>query len=145
MERVRLVVPAAADQLRLARLTASMLASRQGFAYSALDELRLAIDELCFAVVGTGRIGLSVGFDFTLSSAGIAVNAEVVRDHDAALRHEALGTPSGPLSALSQLVPISPAVPPLLSDKAHSTLSRLVDRFNVSQDGSRFSLFKAWR
>jgi len=51
-EEVRLTVPATPELLRLARVTASGVASRLGFSYDEVEDLRLAIDELCFAVTG---------------------------------------------------------------------------------------------
>ena len=51
-EEVRLVVPATPEFLRLARVTASGVASRLGFTYDEVDDLRLAIDELSFALTG---------------------------------------------------------------------------------------------
>lgn len=49
-EEVRLRVPATPELLSLARVTASGVASRLGFSYDEVADLRLAIDELCFAV-----------------------------------------------------------------------------------------------
>ena len=44
--------------LRLARVTAAGLASRLGFTFDQVEDLRLAIDELCFGLTGTqGRLG----------------------------------------------------------------------------------------
>lgn len=57
-DEVRLVVPATPEFLRLARVTASGLASRMGFNIDEVEDLRLAIDELCFALIGSrGRPG----------------------------------------------------------------------------------------
>ena len=57
-DEVRLAVPATPEFLRLARLAASGLASRMGFSYDEVDDLRLAVDELCFALIGgKGRQG----------------------------------------------------------------------------------------
>jgi len=52
------VVPAAPGYLRLARMTAAGLGSRLGFTYEDVEDLRIAVDELCFVLVGTeGRAG----------------------------------------------------------------------------------------
>jgi anti-sigma regulatory factor (Ser/Thr protein kinase) len=57
-DEVRLTVPALPEFLRLARVTATGLASRLGFTFDEVEDLRLAIDELCFALMGTrGRPG----------------------------------------------------------------------------------------
>jgi len=53
-DEVRLAVPATPEFLRLARVTASGLASRLGFSYDEVEDLRLAIDELCFILIGSG-------------------------------------------------------------------------------------------
>lgn len=57
-DEVRLAVPATPEFLRLARVTASGIASRLGFTYDEVEDLRLAIDELCFVLIGSrGRQG----------------------------------------------------------------------------------------
>ena len=53
-----MAVPATPEFVRLARVTAAGLASRLGFTFDDVDDLRLAIDELCFALIGSkGRDG----------------------------------------------------------------------------------------
>src|SRR3989475_12707102 len=49
---VRLVVPAVPEYLRLVRLTAAGLASRMGFTFDEVEDLRIAVDELCFHLLG---------------------------------------------------------------------------------------------
>jgi serine/threonine-protein kinase RsbW len=57
-DEVRLAVPAIPEYLRLARVTAAGLASRIGFSFDEVEDLRLAIDELCYGLTGnTGRPG----------------------------------------------------------------------------------------
>ena len=51
-DEVRLQVPASPEFLRLARVTAAGLAGRLGFNYDEVEDLRLAIDELCFGLTG---------------------------------------------------------------------------------------------
>jgi hypothetical protein len=57
-DEVRLAIPATPEFVRLARVTASGVAGRMGLTYDEVEDLRLAIDELCFALIGnTGRNG----------------------------------------------------------------------------------------
>jgi len=48
---VRLVLPAQARYLRLARLTAAGLAGDLGYSVDAIEDLRIAVDELSAAVI----------------------------------------------------------------------------------------------
>jgi serine/threonine-protein kinase RsbW len=55
---VRLEVPASPEFLRISRIMAAGVASRVGFTLDEVEDLRIAIDELCFALVGArGRAG----------------------------------------------------------------------------------------
>jgi hypothetical protein len=91
---VRLVVPAKPEYIGLARVTAAGLASRLGFSYDGVEDLRLAIDEACFSVTGTdGREG-TLELRFLLGPEGITVYGK------GQLRLEA-GAP--PLSEMSEL------------------------------------------
>lgn len=51
---VRLSVPASAEYLRLVRLAAAGLASRLGFTFDEIEDLRIAVDELCFHLLAEG-------------------------------------------------------------------------------------------
>ena len=72
-DEVRLSVPALPEFLRLARVTAAGLASRLGFSFDEVEDLRLARDELCYGVTGsTGRDGtVNVRFVLGADSLGI--------------------------------------------------------------------------
>lgn len=50
-DEVHLVVPTTPDLLRLVRVVASGLASRLGFPIDAVEDVRLAVDELCWTVI----------------------------------------------------------------------------------------------
>lgn len=57
-EEVTLTMPAIPQLLRVARLTAAGLAGRLGFNFDEIEDVKIAVDELCFALVGTkGRDG----------------------------------------------------------------------------------------
>lgn len=66
-DEVRLAVPATPEFLRLARVTASGIASRLGFTIDEVEDLRLAIDELCFVLIGNkdrdGTVDLRYSID----------------------------------------------------------------------------------
>ena len=70
---VRLAVPATPAFLRLARLTAASLASRMGFTYDEVEDLRIAIDEMCFTLVGSkGRDGVLI-LTYSMLPEGLSV------------------------------------------------------------------------
>ena len=52
-DEVRLVIPAEPGFLRLARLTAAAVASRMGFTFDEVEDLRIAVDELCYFLLGS--------------------------------------------------------------------------------------------
>jgi anti-sigma regulatory factor (Ser/Thr protein kinase) len=57
-EEVHLTMPATPQLLRVARLTAAGLAGRLGFSFDEIEDVKIAVDELCFALVGSkGRAG----------------------------------------------------------------------------------------
>ena len=49
--RVELSLPATAEWIALARTTGAAIASRWDFSYDEITDLRLAIDELCLALI----------------------------------------------------------------------------------------------
>lgn len=51
-DRVELSLPARPDLLFLVRMTAAAVASRADFGYDQIEDLRLAIDELCLTISG---------------------------------------------------------------------------------------------
>ena len=67
LPEVHLALPATPEFVRLARVTATGLASRAGFSIDEVEDLRLAIDELCFTLIGSkgkeGRLELRYRLD----------------------------------------------------------------------------------
>src|SRR3954471_9418272 len=71
-ETVRLTIPAALEFVRIARLTASGVASRVGFDVDEIEDLRVAVDELSSILVeapGANQLELS----FTSTAEGIEI------------------------------------------------------------------------
>src|SRR5436853_3610793 len=56
-EKVTLVVPATAEYLRLMRLASADLATRGGFDYEEIEDLKIAVSELCHLLIGAGGEG----------------------------------------------------------------------------------------
>ncbi|HEX3948144.1 MAG TPA: ATP-binding protein [Acidimicrobiales bacterium] len=54
---VELSIPLRADLVVLARLTAATVASRAGFGVEEIEDLRLAVEELCLSLVGADDNG----------------------------------------------------------------------------------------
>jgi serine/threonine-protein kinase RsbW len=65
-EIVELTIPVRADLVVLARLTAATVASRSDFDIEEIEDLRLAVDELCASLAqagGDGRLDLRFSSD----------------------------------------------------------------------------------
>ena len=116
-DEVRLAVPARPEFVGLARVTAAGLASRLGFTFDQVEDLRLAIDEMCFGLTGSkGKDGI-LELRFLLSPEGLTVQGR--------------GS-------------FSPPGPVHLSELSKVILDALVDEHSISDgaDGPRFRLMK---
>jgi serine/threonine-protein kinase RsbW len=71
-ETVRLMVPAALEFVRIARLTASGVASRVGFDVDEIEDLRVAVDELSSILVEAAG-GDELQLAFTPTTDGIEI------------------------------------------------------------------------
>jgi serine/threonine-protein kinase RsbW len=94
-DEVQLVLPADPEFIRLARVTAMGLASRLTFTIDEIDDLRIAIDELIFGLIGTrGRSGRIV-LRYSLVAEGLSVTGTGDFDDE---------TPAPGLNELSELI-----------------------------------------
>ncbi len=94
-DEVQLVMPADPEFLRLARVTAMGLASRLSFTIDEIDDLRIAIDELVFGLIGTkGRPG-RVTMRYALLAEGLEVRGTGTFED---------GLPTPGLNELSELI-----------------------------------------
>jgi anti-sigma regulatory factor (Ser/Thr protein kinase) len=117
-EEVRLTMPAVPQLLRVARLTAAGLANRLGFSYDEIEDVKIAVDELCFVLVGSkGRSG-TLSLTYVLDQNNLSI--EGVGDFGAT------------------------AVDPAPSELSAQILSAVVDEHEVARDGGevRFRLVK---
>lgn len=114
---IQLTIPAAPEFLRLARLTAADVGSRAGLTFEEIDDLRIAVDELCFAVV-EGAAGAVLDLRFLLRDREVLVE--------------------GSCAVGADVPPVKP------SDLATTIVAAVVDEFDVDSVDStrRFSLRK---
>jgi serine/threonine-protein kinase RsbW len=70
--RIELVFPADPSMVRLARLVASGVATSAGFDIDEVDDLRIAVDEGCAALIESGH-GASLGLSFHLDRQSVDV------------------------------------------------------------------------
>jgi serine/threonine-protein kinase RsbW len=89
---IELSIPVSGDWLVLARLTAAAVASRSGFDIEEIEDLRLAVDELCVSVVGEGRAG-RLHLEFVLDPSVVEVLCTLKQNPGEDLR--ASGGPDG--------------------------------------------------
>lgn len=86
---IRLTLPALAPYARVARLALTGLASRNGFTYDEVEDLRIAVGEIFGMLVGPADEVGQVRFECRLT--------------DDALRIEASRVPPAPLAQVSEL------------------------------------------
>jgi len=77
-DTVALSLPVRSELLVLARITAATMASRADFDIEEIEDLRLAVDELCLSVVGGARSG-TVRLEFSVDETTIAITCELDR------------------------------------------------------------------
>jgi anti-sigma regulatory factor (Ser/Thr protein kinase) len=70
--RIQLAIPGSPEFLRLARLAAADIGSRIGMTFEDLEDLRIAVDELGYAITG-GRADCTLSLVFTLHDETIEV------------------------------------------------------------------------
>jgi serine/threonine-protein kinase RsbW len=119
-EEVRLTMPATPQLLRVARLTAAGLAGRLGFSVDEIEDVKIAVDELCFALVGSkGRSG-SLTLTYRLGDRELEIDGESTFGAD--------GNDQAPAP----------------SDLSSQILAAVVDDHAISRDGDtmKFHLLK---
>ena len=113
VDAVELKIPASASYLRLARLAAADVAARAGWTYEEIDDLRIAVDELCYAI----GAGSDSGW-LTLTYAA----------HDGHIEVQGAGTDTGA------------AIDP--GELSEAIVSAVVDEFDLDRAAATFRLVK---
>jgi len=108
-DEVRLSLPAEPEFARLARLTVGGLATRVGFDYDEVEDLRIAVSEACSLLIGPERSAGTVTLVFQLRADGMQIDVTGGR--------RPVPIPADPLSG--------------------QILGAVVDRHDVGPDGVR--------
>jgi hypothetical protein len=78
---LRLQLPATVDHLRTVRLVAADAAERAGFDCDETDDLRIAVDELCHAMMNSNHAPITLGF--AVASGQVEVRGQAERTNGA--------------------------------------------------------------
>jgi hypothetical protein len=81
-QRVELSLPAQPELLFLARMTAAAVASRAEFGFDQVEDLRLAIDELCITLAGEDGSDGQVHLTFEWNADAVEVIGTLVPESD---------------------------------------------------------------
>jgi serine/threonine-protein kinase RsbW len=75
-----LTIPGKPEFLRLARMAAADAASRVGLTYEEIDDLRIAVDELCFAIMGEEGSGAPLTLVYQIHPGAVSVSGSCPGD-----------------------------------------------------------------
>lgn len=96
-DEIRLGVPAAPEYARIARLAVAGLATRLGFSYDEVEDLRIAVGEACSVLIGELPVG-RLEVVYRLGDAALEV--EATADTDVAQRADGTSLSEQILSAV---------------------------------------------
>jgi hypothetical protein len=116
---VTIILPGHPAYLRLARLAAADTGARAGLTVADLEDLRIAVDELAYALIGEERSGAPLTLRFLAARGLVEINGECEVGGDAAQ----------------------------MSDLARTIVSAIADEHDIQDDGEtrRFRLVKRTR
>jgi serine/threonine-protein kinase RsbW len=87
---VTLVVQATNDHISFARLNATAVAGKIGFDYDAIEDVRIAVSELCGTVITAAAPGTELRLAIRGGADGLEVSGRVPSTPDAALETDEL-------------------------------------------------------
>jgi serine/threonine-protein kinase RsbW len=120
-DRIALTFPARGDLVVLARLVSSAIATRVGFDIEELEDLRLAVGELCLlALAGSADARRDLQLEFSISQESLGISCRLGGGAASTTGHTRADEAEGEGDALSEQI-----------------LSALVDEHGIEQaDGS---------
>jgi len=125
VERIELCFPALVDLVVLARFTAAAVGTRSGFDIDEIEDLRLAVDELCVSFGPLEEFG-NITFEFERSADSVTIACELERSENGTP-----GSPTGPTRSSWERT----------SELSTLLLDALVDEHGQESEGDRL---RAW-
>ncbi len=107
-DEIRVVIPAQARFLRIARLTAAGVAGDLGFDLRDIEDLRVAIDEMCAVVIESAGDGVELALSYRAVDGSLEIEGRCGLD----------------------------GAPPEIHPIARELLSMTADEFDVGSDGT---------
>ena len=132
-ERVELAFPLRPDLVFLARMTAAAVATRADFGFDQVEDLRLAIDELCITVGGEDGAGGRLRLLFEWTEGTIRVEATLDPDDPGEGGTAANG---GASAATTASAPATTPAPTTASTPATGGLSERILEALVDEHGT---------
>jgi serine/threonine-protein kinase RsbW len=74
---VHLILPADPRHLRLARLTAAGIAGDLGFDVERIEDLRVAVDELCAVLIDEAPVGARLSLEYRVADGEVRIQGEL--------------------------------------------------------------------
>jgi serine/threonine-protein kinase RsbW len=84
---IRVTIPARSRFLRIARLTAAGVASDLGFDLRDLEDLRVAVDEMCAVVIEAAEPGVELELLYRAEGDSLVIEGTCAQDGEAADIH----------------------------------------------------------
>src|SRR3546814_7379928 len=80
-DRIRMTIPALLAYVRLPRVAIAGLATRSGFSYDEVEDLRLAVGEVCQVLLDGGDREGTLTIDFSLARGTVRVEVAIDAPH----------------------------------------------------------------
>jgi anti-sigma regulatory factor (Ser/Thr protein kinase) len=137
---VRLTIPAVPEYARIARLTVASLAAHAGFDYEEVEDLRVAIGEVCTLLLDAAAGAAMLRFVFGVEEHGLVLDASVVANGKAATT----GSPS-PQNGTQVADEGNDLTDDLVPDDrqlSHQILAAMVDSYELNAKTGEVRLIK---
>lgn len=141
---VRLTIPAIPEYARIARLTVASLAAHAGFDYEEVEDLRVAIGEVCTLLLDAATGAGTLQFVFGVEEHGLVLNASIIDDGDVTTSGSPRRRPETRVNEDDDFANELPADDLGLGDRqlSQQILAAMVDSYELDAEAGRVRLVK---